>query len=168
MKKIKFYDTSSLLKIKKIQEEKLFLISSITLQELENIKISSHKDEYIKYKARETLHFLWNNKDKYDVVIHKIENEKLIHENFEISNDIKILSDAIYYDKYIRPDETVFVTNDLALSTIANLYFGEDMIEKVEEQEDEYCGFVEKIMSEEEMASFYQNFNCNSFNLLEN
>ena len=55
VKKIKFYDTSSLLKIKKIQEEKPFLISSITLQELETIKNSSHKDEGISFRSNKGL-----------------------------------------------------------------------------------------------------------------
>ena len=50
----KFYDTSSLLLItsllSKIKDN--IIISSITLQELENIKISLHKDPHIKYAAR--------------------------------------------------------------------------------------------------------------------
>ena len=52
---IKFYDTSSLLLI----DDKLFeninetiAISSITLKELENIKVSANKDTHVKYAAR--------------------------------------------------------------------------------------------------------------------
>ena len=50
---------------------------------------------------------------------------------FEETNDMKILACAYFYDTYVHPDETVFVTNDLALQTIANLYFGEDSITSV-------------------------------------
>ena len=47
---MKIYDTSSLLLLnkEKLAQEK-FLISSITLEELESIKTSSNKDNEIKY-----------------------------------------------------------------------------------------------------------------------
>lgn len=54
---IKFYDTSSL--IKKVNSlfdnNETFVISSITLEELENIKTSSKKDNDLKYAARHLL-----------------------------------------------------------------------------------------------------------------
>jgi hypothetical protein len=53
---IKFYDTCSLLlKAGDLFNEENFTISSITLQELENIKNSSNKDEDVKYSARKIL-----------------------------------------------------------------------------------------------------------------
>ena len=67
---IKFYDTSSLLK----QVETLFsneekiAISSITFEELENIKTSSNKDADIKFTARKLLHLLDKNIGNYQVV----------------------------------------------------------------------------------------------------
>ena len=59
----------------------------------------------------------------------------------EITNDMKILACAIAYDNAVHPDETVFVTNDLALKNIANLFFGNDSIESVEIEDDNYCGY---------------------------
>jgi hypothetical protein len=55
--KIKFYDTSSLLlKANDLFEnEEPFLISSITLHELEYIKNASNKDPDIKYAARQLI-----------------------------------------------------------------------------------------------------------------
>lgn len=49
-----FYDTSSLLLIgdKLFSQEDNIIISSITLKELENIKVSSNKDAQLKYTAR--------------------------------------------------------------------------------------------------------------------
>ena len=57
---IKFYDTSSLLlKADSIfNNEEFFLISSITLHELEYIKNASNKDPDIKYAARHLLNEL--------------------------------------------------------------------------------------------------------------
>lgn len=50
----KFYDTSSLLLIINSlpNNNEHFIFSSITLQELENIKNSTRKDPHIKYSAR--------------------------------------------------------------------------------------------------------------------
>jgi hypothetical protein len=65
--KIKFYDTSSLLKQvdSLFETEELIAISSITFEELENIKTAANKDADIKYSARKLLHILDNNMDKY-------------------------------------------------------------------------------------------------------
>jgi len=47
---------------------------------------------------------------------------------------MKILATAIDYDTNVHPDETIFVTNDLALKAIANLFFGDKMLESVDEE----------------------------------
>ena len=50
----KFYDSNALLNLqeKAFVKDECFLISDITLKEIENIKTSLRKDEEIKYKAR--------------------------------------------------------------------------------------------------------------------
>ena len=134
----KFYDTCSLLlkgeHLFDIPDEKV-VISSISLQELEEIKSFSRKDTETKVAARALLRFLDKNVGKYEVHIYR---ESMINKLLEkcdlpISNDIKILATAFDYDYFVHPDETIFVTNDLALKTIANLFFGEDSIESVDE-----------------------------------
>lgn len=133
----KFYDTCSLLlKADSLIDEKgPIIISSITLSELENIKTSSHKDNELKYAARRLLNFLTDHPETYTVHIFTLDMLKPIEEkSLDITNDTKILATAIDYDTNIHPDETVFVTNDLALYNIANLFFGEDSIERVEEE----------------------------------
>ena len=141
----KFYDTSSLLlKASNIFEDDTpFAISSITLNELESIKTSSHKDAELKYTARKLLHMLDEHPEAYDVMIYRPAYLKPIEEmELEITNDMKILACAIAYDNAVHPDETVFVTNDLALKNIANLFFGNDSIESINEDEvDDYTGF---------------------------
>lgn len=164
-----FYDTCSLL----LAGEHLFnstdkiIISSITLQELEHIKQSAHKSNEIKYQARLLLHLLESNTDKYEIVIHTISNERFITDKLiEVTNDTKILSDAIWYDSTQAPDELVFITNDLSLFNIANLFFGEDMIAKVELSEDEYRGYKEFTLNNGDLAKFYED--NRNFGLLTN
>ena len=78
--------------------------------------------------------------------------------DLEISNDMKILATAIDYDKFVQPDETIFVSNDIALKNIANLFFGSDMIQSVcEEEIDPYCGYKDVILSDEQLNEFYTN-----------
>ena len=94
-----------------------------------------------------------------------------IREDLEINNDIKILSCAYSYDCYEHPDETYFVTDDLSLFNIANLYFGEDCILKSSDlTKDNYCGYKEIQMNDYELANFYRNINNgqNNYNLLTN
>ncbi len=141
MKIYKFYDTCSLL----IKGEHIFgnpdevpVISSITLQELEEIKTSSHKDEETKYAARQIMRSLDEHKGEYEVHIFRDSMLETILQkaDFHINNDLCILATAFDYDYYEHPDATVFVTNDLVLAQIANLFFGEDSIEKAEEEND--------------------------------
>jgi hypothetical protein len=169
MKDIKLYDTCSLL----LAGEKLFdagekfLVSSVTFSELEHIKTASNKDQEVKYAARLLLHLFDKHPDMYEVIVHKIDYEQAISEkNIEITNDTKILSDAIYANDSLYPDEVVFVTNDLALKHIANLFFGNGMIETVEEEWDDYTGYKEVIANDEMLAKFYEDPSRNHFNLL--
>ena len=151
---IKFYDTSSLLlKANTLfDDNERFVISSITLEELENIKISATRDAEIKYTARKLLHSLDENTDKYDIHIFKESMlEPIKEKDLSISNDMKILATAINYDTFIRPDEVIFVTNDLALKMIANLFFGDGMIMSVEEEDDNYKGYLDYSFDNSEM-----------------
>lgn len=163
-----FYDTSSLL-----MDSNLFAngrpiaLSSISLLELENIKTSANKDADIKYKARQLLHKLDEHRGEYDICIF---NEKMLapikKKNLEITNDMKILACAIYYDNNVHPDETVFITNDVALKALANLFFGDDSIISIEEQHnDDYTGYKEIQMTDDEMANFYQSLDYNHYDL---
>ena len=165
MMNIKFYDTSSLLlKADSIfNDEEFFLVSSITLHELEYIKNASNKDPDIKYAARHLLNELDSHSDNYGVVVYKEEFNKYI-KRFELNNDLKILACSCDYSKNHPVDEVVFVTNDLCLKHIAKLYFS-NKVQSVKEDYDSYTGYKEIYLTDEEMAEFYQNFNQNKFNL---
>lgn len=76
-------------------------------------------------------------KEKCEIIIHYTDNEIYIStKNLELNNDTRILSDAFYADRFLYPDRIIFVTNDLSLQQIANLYFGDGRIETIEEKED--------------------------------
>ena len=162
----RFYDTCSLLEAgdKIFAAKRRFLISSITLKELENIKTSSRKDELLKYKARHLLHLFEENQDLYEVIVHRTSYEIVLTEaDLEINNDSKILSDAFHTKEPI-----VFVTNDLALKTIANIFFYPDYIDSVETNEDEYTGFLEVQADCDLQEKFYSNPDENIFDLKTN
>ena len=168
-----FYDTSSLL----LNINHLFdnpndkvVISSITFQELEDIKTSNKKTEELKQSARMLLRLLENNTDKYEVHIYQpLMATPIQIKGFEINNDLKILACAIDYDKKYHPDETYFITNDLALKHIANLFFGNDSILSItEEQLDNYSGYREITLLDPAMSHFYSYPNINHFDLLTN
>ena len=135
----KFYDTSSLLlNINHLFDEDnvQVVISSISFQELEDIKTASNKDAEIKYSARKLLNILNNNPEAYEVWIFTEDMlVPIVDKGFNhINNDLRILATAFDYDYYQHPDETIFVTNDLALKAIANCFFGEDSIKSVDEE----------------------------------
>ena len=136
---MKFYDTNALLEL---QEEILvesFAISSITLEELENIKTSKTKTEETRYKARKIVHILDENVDKYEVIVYGEKIEKLIVDmGIELNNDNKICACA----KYMCPDnDIVFVTNDLCCRIIAENIFNLTVEKAKNNDGDMYKGY---------------------------
>ena len=164
-----FYDTCSLL----LRVDDLFcnpdehiVISSITLEELECIKTSAKKDENIKHDARVLLRKLAAYRDKYEVwIFNESMLAPIIEKRLTITPDMKILATALDYDNRVHPDETVFITNDLSLFNIANLFFGEDSVQMVEEYNDDYTGYLDRIFTDEELAYFYEHPYENIYNL---
>ena len=169
MGKKKLYDTCSLLA--EIDNDDLFAerfyVSSISLHELENIKTSKNKIEDVRYKARKISHLLDEHCNDYDVVVY----------NFEISDYIvgTLGLDATIPDnqivgtaKYIsEKEDVIFVTNDICLKNIAR-YLELDVCSVENNNLGEYKGFIEKSLSEKEMAYFYEHISQNIYGLLTN
>lgn len=173
MDKIIFYDTCSLLYEQKdaFKQNEKFYISSITLNELEGIKTSSHKDEDIKYNARTLLHLLEENENKYEVILYTLGTDAQVElHNLPITNDSKIIVEAFnLYQKIGKPNNFVFKTKDLACKTIARA-IGLP-VEHIQTKEEEYTGYKEVVLFDDELAEFYQNIlnqNINVFDLLIN
>lgn len=136
---MKFYDTNALLEL---QEEILaedFVISSVTLEELESIKTNKNKTEETRYKARKIVHILDENYDKYEVVIYteKIA-QKLNMYAIEITNDAKICACA---KELCHDNDIIFVTNDLCCKLIAEEIFGLKVVKAISSDIDMYKGY---------------------------
>lgn len=163
---MKFYDTCSLLKRvdNLFEDNEVFMISSITLNELENIKTAANKDVDTKFAARKLLHLLDENPERYIVKIFTLDMLKPIEDEcLSITDDTRILATALEHrDEY----DLTFVTNDLALKNIARIFFETDKVTSVKEEgEDAYSGYKDVAMTEQEMADFYSNPTENVYEL---
>lgn len=160
-----FLDTSALLNLNSKVFEEYFLISQKTLEEIENIKNNARKDADIKYKARKVAHLLVENENKYDVVpctapVYK----ELEKRSVDLTTDNIIVASAASINAF----PILFVTDDINLRFIAQKIFNLKtkssndlhLIDKTE-----YFGFMEKIMTSEEMSYFYGNLNDNIYDL---
>lgn len=158
-----FYDTSSLLKIN-IEDLKCpFVISGVTIKELENIKTSNNKSEDIKYRARIIAKFLKDNEGEYTIVVPKTNSysAKLDSMGLDVTNDNLILCSALEYQNCNEGIE--FYTEDILLRHIANVYFNFKVNTIADKPLDIYKGFKVVYPSESEMAYFYENLNANIF-----
>lgn len=164
---IKFYDTCALLNLgEKVFNGELFAVSSITFKELEGIKTSFNKDNDVKAMARHLLHLFDKYEYNYIPIVHKETSENRIAlKGFEINNDTKILSDALYLAD--DDEEVTFITADLSLRCIARCFEDIITVESVLDEEDTYTGYLEVDCSDEQLAFFYEHQNKNIFNLLE-
>lgn len=158
---MKFLDTNAL--FWELPKEK-FYISSVTLEELENIKTSFNKGEDIKYQARKILRLLDKKEVEYEIIQFKERMLKpIIKADFSITNDTKIIATALSLgDKQLE-----FVTNDLACKTIASTFF-KNVSSNLEDKTEEYLGYKEVILSDDEMCDFYSDLSKNQFGLLVN
>lgn len=140
-----------------------FYISSTSLQELEHIKVSKNKDDKTKYESRKILHVLDENPDAYDVVFVDDKVLSIIGKlGLENTPDNQICACASTLDN------VEFVTNDIACKMIAKNIFKLNVSSIKDNNEEIYKGYVEKVLSEEEMAYFYEHLNENIYGLLAN
>ena len=165
-----FFDTNILLCLQDQIFEYDFFISSITLQELENIKTSIKYTDDMKYKARKILHLLDENKDKYNVIFYTTDMETLINEkHVEIIPDTKIIACCAMSQRLLLQDKNLtFATNDISCKMIANKIFGLDVESNLVKNLDEYKGYKDVTLSDEEMSYFYCHLNENTFGCLIN
>ena len=143
----KFYDTSSLLKLtqnKNLPKEGIYL-SSITLKELENIKNSDKRSPDVKFAARTLANLIWEFPEQFKVLFYKEHMiQPIIEAGLPVNDDMRILATAIDFDNNYHPDEMIFVSDDILLKETANLFFGDGIIESVENNiQRRYTGYKE-------------------------
>ena len=165
-----FLDTNALLNLQESAFKEDFFISQKTLEEIENIKSSGKKDGEIKYQARLISHLL----DKYTgsyTVIKTDSHIKSILSEFDLDEtpDNIILATA-YACNQTQP--ILVCTDDLNCRFISRNIFklqtkGTDDI-NITKNVDEYCGYKDVTLSDEEMSDFYLHMNDNKFNCMLN
>ena len=165
-----FLDTNALLNLGENAFKERFIIAQKTLEEIENIKISSNKDSEIKYKARNIARLLDINESGYDIIAYSPEIKKIIDDHFlsETPDNI-ILASAYYYNL----NEPVLVcSDDLNCKFISRNIFGLTTkgINEINlvKNLDEYKGYKDVTLSDEEMSNFYCHLNENTFGCLIN
>lgn len=168
-----FFDTNSLLNLgaKAFEETEPFVISQITLEEIESIKVDSRKDGEVKYKARIVARLLDENEDKYEVVSNSsIVDDHVFSKNMSLTPDNIIVASADLYSK-IHGVPLLFVSDDINLKFISKKIFG--LLTKGTNElhlvdSEEYIGYKTVTMDDEEMAYFYSHLNDNTYDLLTN
>ena len=156
---MQFYDTNVLLHNDTWTQNQKFYISNITIEELEQIKISEKQSPKIKYLARKAVRWLIDNPDKYIVFIFD-ENSKIIKKKFPFtidSQDKKIIATA--FEAQEKGYDFNFITYDynchlIAKGTGLSSYISKQNNPKV------YNGY-KKITcpTDETLADFYTKIN---------
>ena len=151
---IKFFDTCSLLDLQQAIFESNFIISNITLTELESIKTSFSKDEDVKWRARQVLHLLKENEDKYNVILYNANIDDEIIKNYGLLNndDSRIIASA--YGYYRRDNDIIFSTSDLSCYEVAKS-IGLPAELSGEDDGDDYHGYKQIYLPDNELAFFY-------------
>lgn len=165
----KFYDTNILLShLDAVKKEDLFLLSSVTLRELEHIKVGTKSDE-VKYEARRATRFLDENPDKYKVVVYDLNSQCDFNDyGLEDSPDNRIMRCAVYARDVLGYSDLVFMTNDILCKLIAKEYFKLNVESISSEHHEIYDGYKDITLSDEEMGGFYSHLNKNCFDCLMN
>ena len=167
-----FYDTCSLLNYydQIFDSKDRFVISEVSIRELENIKTSPHKDEDTKYKARQVVKQLIKNQDKYDVVLMTDEIFGMMETmEYDDTPDNRITMSATYY--YETVTHITFVTDDFCLYNIAKnltpipVKLGSEIFAS---DKDIYTGYKVVSLTDEKLADFYEHLSVNKFNCLIN
>lgn len=165
-----FLDTNALLNLQKEAFKESFVISQKTLEEIENIKTSLHKDGEVKYKARQVSHLLDEHFREYEVIPNDSKIKNIISEfSLDETPDNIILASAYSYNN-ISP--IIVCTDDLNCKFISKNIFklttkGVNELNIVKNI-DEYTGYKDVTLSDEEMSHFYLHINENIYNSLLN
>lgn len=137
-----------------------FIVSSIVVEELDHLKISDNKEKA--FEARRGIRYLKNNRDKYDFILNgNIRSKEILEKNFDINkNDNKIL------DVCLQEKASIFSLDFNVILKAQSL--GINTINKDIKENDNYKGYKEIQITDEELADLYSNTSINAYDLLEN
>lgn len=158
----KFYDTCSVMEDSGDLSD--IVISSVTIQELENIKTSNSKSEDVRAKARRAVKNI--RKYKVETIIYNPNWDiELLEMGLENNNDNKIIISCS------KANCDIFYTEDYLCELIANKIFGFETKRVRDDITDEYKGFIEVDELDERTFDIYEpedGISKNVFGLLEN
>lgn len=169
-----FYDTCSLLNnysiIFKNISSSPFVVSNITLMELEEIKNSNRKDDSIKFKAKKVSQLLNFYYGKYTIVNYEREWDETYLKTIPFlldNNDSRIVTSAYVYSD-THPD-ICFVTDDVNCNNLAKC-LGLTTNSLTTKEDAEYTGYkIITCYNEDELADVYNKvYSGEHFDLLPN
>lgn len=135
------------------------ILSSKTIEELENIKVSVNKDAEIKYKARQAVRAIKEQKPEI-IVVQQIDYDKIESLGLEVTNDNLIIASADRYSRLNPEEDVVFCTNDILCGLIAEKYFGLKVEEVSQKKDNIYKGYKVVSPTDEELSQVYSKDNC--------
>jgi len=169
-----FYDTCSLLNnysiIFKNISSSPFVVSNITLMELEEIKNSSKKDDNIKFKAKKVSQLLNFYYGKYTIVNYEREWDETYLKTIPFlldNNDSRIVISAYVYSE--RHPDICFVTDDVNCNNLAKC-LGLTTNSLTTKEDAAYTGYkIITCYDENELAEVYNKvYSGEHFDLLPN
>lgn len=163
----KFYDTCSLLELTNSSDINAtdICLSSVTLQELENIKTSANKDSETKYRARVAVRALKDNPNVEIIVVNRDDYKCLEDKGLEITNDNLIIACAY---RYSQEHDIIFYTEDLLCGFIAKNYFGlEVQSVKTDDKSDMYKGYKVVHGNTESINKYMESINLDDWSVNE-
>ena len=116
-----FLDTNALLNLQEHAFGEHFVIAQKTLEEIENIKSSSNKDNEIKWKARKVARLLDEHYGEYDVVKYTNEIRNIIEEKGLTETPDNIILASAY--NYNQSTPVLICTDDLNCRFISREIF---------------------------------------------
>ena len=161
-----FFDTNALLNLQEQAFKEKFVIAQKTLEEIENIKSSFNKDGEVKYKARKVAHLLNDRISDYHIIAYSPEIQNIIESHYlEETPDNIILASAFFYNNTVN--KVLVVSDDLNCKFISKNIFnlttkGIDDI-NIAKKIENYRGYKDITLSDDEMSYFYTHLSENTF-----
>ena len=149
-----FLDTNILLKhLNRVKQLNKFYISSVTLEELEDIKSSGRKTEDIRYAARRAVRWLNENENNFQCIVYGVD----VSEEDIATNDDKIILCCCYAKKH-ETESVIFVTDDMLCKLLAQRKFNIPVESWVNSGETIYKGYQEITGTTEQINEYLSNY----------
>ena len=165
-----FLDTNALLNLQDTAFQEHFIISQKTLEEIEHIKTSSAKDADIKFKGRVLSRLLDKYDGSYTVVPYSADIDNILDRFYLQGTPDNIILATAYLYSSTHP--TVVCTDDLNCRFISRNIFHlptksiDDL--NLTKTIEEYKGYKEVFLSDDEMSYFYCHISDNTYDCLIN